>query len=102
MGIIKSTSTNNLLTEYGFSYEKRSVTGELKNCYEKTIKLSDTYYAWVAINISTSDVVIYVEFECGGEVATYNFSIDCDFDDDPEKFIDILDKEVTDYTKSYT
>lgn len=102
MGIIKSTSTNNLLTTtYGFSYEQHSVTGVLKNCYEKTIKLSNTYYAWIAVDINTSCVVIYIEFECGGEVATYNFTIDCDFNSNPEKFVDLLDEEVTNYIRLY-
>ena len=101
MGILKNTATNNALTYLGFTFERHSVTGELKNCYEKTIKLSDLYYMWVAVNIETSAVVLYIEYDCGGEVATYNFTIDCDFNENPDEFITKLDNEVTDYANMY-
>lgn len=101
MGILKNTATNNALTNIGFTFEYRSVTGELKNCYEKTIKLSDLYYMWVSVNIETSAVVLYIEYDCGGEVATYKFTIDYDFNENPDEFITKLDDEVTDYAKMY-
>lgn len=101
MGILKNTATNNALTNLGFTFERHSVTGELKNCYEKTIKLSDLYYMWVSVSIEMSMASLYIEYECGGEVATYNFLIDCDFNENPDEFITKLDNEVTDIAKMY-
>lgn len=101
MGILKNTATDNALTILGFTFEQHSVTGELTNCYEKTIRLSDLYYMWVSVNIETSTVVLYIEYDCGGEVATYKFTINCDFTENPDEFITKLDNEVTDYAKMY-
>lgn len=45
MGILQQNcNKNNVLTENGFKYKPRSVTGDLKNCFEKCIDLG-LYYA---------------------------------------------------------
>ena len=56
---------------------------------------------WVSVNIETSTVVLYIEYKCGGEVATHKFTIDCNFTENLDEFIAKLDDEITDYAKMY-
>lgn len=58
----------------GFEKKDRSVTGEIKNCYEKFIEINDLYDMYVAYNIEERKGFIYVEFECGGEVGSFPFT----------------------------
>lgn len=93
MGIL-AKSNSNILTENGFTLERC-------NSYEKFVKLSDLYDAFVTVDIVKGSVNVYVEYECGGEVATYDFIIDVDFEEDPYKFFNELDEEVTDFLAIY-
>lgn len=103
MGILSiEKQVNNILIDYGFKYKHYSVTGNLHNCYEKTIQLSTLYYAWIAVKPDTNKVFIYIEFECGGEVASYDLSLTKSFENDPQGFFAELDELVTEYTYSYT
>ncbi|SEF89778.1 hypothetical protein [Lachnospira multipara] len=92
---------NNILTRNGFVKESKSVDGRLDDVYEKCIKLLDeecSYYAYVAVNISTNDVHIYVEYDCGGEVASYDATLhESNFEENEEEFINELDRLATDY-----
>lgn len=101
MGMLKRDNGKNILTQYGFTFKERNVNGKLDNCYEKAITLSALYCAWVAVNIETSDVYIYVEYECGGEVSTFDFTLEHNFYDGQEAFFNELDEEVTDYVNSF-
>lgn len=101
MGILQQNcNTNNILTENGFKYKPRSVTGDLKNCFEKCIDLG-LYYAWVAVNINTRRVLIYVEYDCGGEVARYTTNLMHLWEDSEEAFFKELDEYVTDRLEYY-
>ena len=102
MGILFRNLKENILTKNGFKYEHRNVNGTLFNCYQKEIFLSDPYWAWVAVNIKTSKVVIYIELEAGNKVADYNFTLISKFEVYEEAFFNELDEKVTSYTKKYT
>lgn len=104
MGILRETNEteNNILTRYGFEYEQRSVTGHLKNCYEKSISLGPTYVAWVSVKTDTGEVYIYVEYECGGEVMSYESTIVANWNESESAFFDELDEYVTDTLANYT
>lgn len=93
MGIL-ARSNSNILTDNGFTLERC-------NSYEKFVKLSDLYDAFVTVDIVKGSVEVYVEYECGGEVATYNFTIRTDFEEHPNKFFNELDEEVTDFLEIY-
>lgn len=64
---IEKSKEPNILTEHNFEYVKSSCTYNLDNCYERCVKLTSLYDAWVAVKL-TGEVFIYVEYECGGEV----------------------------------
>lgn len=66
----------------GFTKKERSVTGELKNCYEKFVEINDLYDMWVSYNLEEHKGFIYVEFECGGEVESYSFDTYCEDEED--------------------
>lgn len=101
MGILQQNcNTNNILTENGFKYKPRSVTGDLKNCFEKCIDLG-LYYAWIAVNTDTRRVLIYVEYDCGGEVARYTTNLLHLWKDSEEAFFEELDEYVTDRLEYY-
>ncbi len=93
MGIL-AMSNSNILTENGFTFERC-------NTYEKCVKLSDLYDAFVTVDIVKGYVNVYVEYECGGEVATYDFTISTDFEEYPNDFFNELDEEVTDFLEIY-
>ena len=93
MGIL-ARSNSNILTDHGFEEERLNV-------YRKFVELSDLYDAWITVDLRKNSVEIYVEYECGGEVATYNFTIDADFEEYPNQFFDELDEEVTDFLAIY-
>ena len=101
MGILKQQHQDNILTRNGFTFTSSSVTGALKQCYERCIRISKTYTAWVAVNIDSGQAVIYVEYECGGQVSTYHFSLVTPYQYEPYEFFEELDKEVTDYISTY-
>lgn len=97
---------NNILTRNGFVKESKSVDGCLDDVYEKQcIRLSDkacSYYAYIAVNINTNDVHIYVEYDCGGKVASYDAVLyESNFEEDEEEFLNHLDRLVTNYLKQY-
>ena len=71
------------------------------NCYEKVVSLNSCYDAWVSVDIETSQVYIYIEYECGGEVARFDNELDTDFYVDQESFFRELDDYVTDVVSSY-
>lgn len=101
MGLLtKQHDENNILTKNGFEHENSSVTGQLQNCYEKVIEVG-SYYGWVAVNTETGNVVIYVEYECGGEVATYKYLLTTSWDDDPNGFFEELDDFATSMLEGY-
>lgn len=103
MGILfERENTNNLLTKHGFKFVRSSVTGTLSNCYEKRLTLSDLYTAWIAVQIETGKGFIYIEYDCGGEVASYDFQMDnTSYSYAPYAFFKELDEIVTEYTESY-
>lgn len=100
MGLLNNSAVkSNILTEHGFKLKDRNVTGELKNCYEKCIDLG-LYYAWISVNPATRRVIIYVEYDCGGEVARYRDNL-LHLWSDQEAFFEELDEFVTDSLKYY-
>lgn len=101
MGVLKTQNSDNILTRNGFTYTSSNVTGELKHCYERGIRVSDTYFAWVAVNPDTGEVVIYIEYDCGGQVAKTQFRLTSSYLYDSYDFFNELDTEVTDYISSY-
>ena len=102
MGILKNNSSKdkNILTENGFKYTSSSATGALQNCYERAITLDCSYVMWVAVKTDTSEVYIYVEFACGGEIASYDCQLDNSFDDE-NAFFNELDELITERAKYY-
>ena len=44
---------------------------------------------------------IYVEYDCGGEVATYTHSLRNSWDDDPDDFFEELDDFATSMLEHY-
>ena len=102
MGLLtEQRDENNILTENGFEHKSSSVTGQLNDCYEKYIGVGP-YDAWIAVNTETGNVCIYVEYACGGEVATYTHSLRNSWDDDPDDFFEELDDFATSMLKHYT
>lgn len=103
MGVLfERENTSNLLTLYGFEFVCSSVTGVLSNCYEKALVLSDFYTAWIAVQIETGKGFIYIEYDCGGEVASYDFQMEhTSYSYAPYAFFKELDEIVTEYTESY-
>lgn len=102
MGILKDyTKSDNILLANGFTRENKSVTGDLIMCYEKVIFLNSCYVAWVSVDIETSQVYVYIEYECGGGVAKFDNELDTDFYVDQESFFRELDDYVTDTVSSY-
>ena len=102
MGLLtEQRDENNILTENGFEHKGGNVTGQLDDCYEKCIGVG-TYYAWIAVNTETGHVCIYVEYDCGGEVATYTHSLRNSWDDDPDDFFEELDDFATSMLEHYT
>ena len=106
MGILekKELEPDNIFTRNGFTFESLNATGDLKNCYEKYVELSDTYSAFIAISLETGETVIYIEYECGGEVSSHSTTISLtdSFGDKRDEY-DIfkeLDEEVTYWTES--
>lgn len=99
MGLLSTARNSNILTENGFKLKDRNVTGELKNCYEKCIDLG-LYYAWISVSPATRRVIIYVEYDCGGEVARYRDNL-LHLWSDQEAFFKDLDEFVTDSLKEY-
>lgn len=102
MGILSEdlSQSKNILTEHGFKYTRSSVTGQLLNCFEKRIRFSNLYYGWVAVKTS-GEVYIYVEYECGGEVATYSEQLENKWEDSHEEFFAELDELVTGISHSW-
>ena len=102
MGILSEdlSQSKNILTEHGFKYEQSSVTGQFQNCFEKCVKFSSLYYGWVAVK-TNGDVYVYVEYECGGEVATYLEHLTNNWEDSQEEFFAELDKLVTSISYTY-
>ena len=102
MGIlVKQPKENNVLTQNDFTYKARSVNGTLTACYEKFVPLSDTYDAFVAVKPETGEVSIYVEYECGGEVASFVIVLTASYSENPDEFFEELDNEVTELTAFY-
>ena len=106
MGILKENKKEeiNILTENGFEYGDHSIDYDLHSCYEKCVKLSEdenSYYAWVSVNICNGDVHIYVEYDCGGKIASIDTNIDVNFEENQQEFFEKLDEEVTELLKSY-
>lgn len=97
---------DNILTRNGFVKESGSIDGQLDDVYEKQcVKLSDeefSYYAYVAVNVNTNDVHMYVEYDCGGEVASYDATLyESNFEEDEKEFFEHLDSLVTNYLQQY-
>lgn len=103
MGILSEdlSQSKNILTEHGFKYTRSSVTGQLRNCFEKRIRFSSLYYGWVAVKVTTGEVYVYVEYECGGEVATYSEQLENKWEDSQEEFFTELDELVTGISHSW-
>ncbi len=102
MGILTdSVDKNNILTQNNFKYKSSSCTGELNNCYERCISLTDCYDAWVAVKTDTGEVFTYVEYDCGGEVESIYDHIYINFEDLPRQFFEKLDEIVTDIYERY-
>ena len=101
MGLLEEQrDENNILTKNGFKHKGSSVTGQLDDCYEKCIGVG-SYYAWIAVNTETGNVAIYVEYDCGGEVATYTYSLRNSWNDDPDDFFEELDDFATSMLEHY-
>ena len=102
MGILAdSTDKNNILTQNKFKYKSSSCMGELNNCYERCISLTDCYDAWIAVKTDTGEVFIYVEHNCGSEVKAIYDYIYTDFKDSPRQFFEKLDEIVTNVYERY-
>lgn len=103
MGILTEPSRpDNILTKNGFKHKASSVNGALTDCYEKFVPLSDLYDAFVAVKPKTGEVSIYVEFECGGKVASFKTVLIASYSANPHEFFEELDEEVTGFTAFYT
>ncbi len=91
------------LIRKGYSFENSNADGTLKNCYEKYMSLSSIYSAFVSIylNDDKADIHIYVEYECGGYVNTYDGVIHADIDENPDEFFKELDEFINDSLKYY-
>lgn len=97
---------DNILMRNGFVKESQSIDGYLDDVYEKQcIRLSDkdcSYYAYVAVNVNTNNVHMYIEYDCGGEVASYDATLyESNFEENEEEFFNHLDYLVTDYLQQY-
>jgi hypothetical protein len=102
MGILAETpKSGDILAQNGFTHETKSVNGALTDCYERCVSLSDLYDAFIAVKPETGEVSIYVEYECGGEVASFDTELTASYSMDPEGFFKELDDEVTELTSSY-
>lgn len=99
MGLLAKQSENNILIQNGFKHKASSVTGYLRDCYEKCIDLNQ-YCAWVAVNVKTGNVYIYVEYDCGGEIATYTHNMDASWNNE-DAFFEELDNFTTDKLQQY-
>ena len=102
MGILKENISGNILERNGFTKEVANVNAQLMDCYEKGVALNSTYYAYVAVNCNSSDVYIYIEYNCGGYYAAEEPCISVDYNQDPQRFFDELDEYVTDLAKRLT
>ena len=101
MGLLENkTSDENILTKHGFKFKTSSVTGHFKNCYEKTIALDSSYVMWVAVKTDTSEVFIYIEYDCGGEIASREYALDNTFSNE-RAFFEELDDIVTMVAEEY-
>lgn len=100
MGLLKETSTDNILIKNGFESRDESIVGTLKFCYTKFIPVSSLYDAFVSVDLD-GNVEIYVEYECGGEVSTIHTHINTDWDYDEEGFFNELDKTATFFLETY-
>lgn len=87
--MLESEETSNILTEHGFTFERSSITGKLDNCYEKRI-IDDIDSYWIAVKITTGEVVIYHEYECGGEIDTRMEQINTKWSDSQSEFYEEL------------
>ena len=102
MGVLSQIRNNsNILEKHGFEYTDRSATYELYNCWETTINLPKcNYCAWIAVDTNSLEVVIYVEYDCGGEITTMRDSLTTSFDNQTAFFKE-LDMLVTNLLKPY-
>lgn len=98
MGILIG-ECNNIFLKNGFTYEKHNVLHNIHNCYEKCVSLSDTYDAWISINTDSGKGFIYVEYECGGEVTSYDVELDDNLSTDA--MFEKLDEFATNMLSSY-
>lgn len=95
MGLLEmpTNQQSNILTKHGFTLEKSNVINTLHCCYERVIDLG-LYQAWLSVVTATGDVCIYVEYNCGGEVARYTTVLKAKWLESHEDFF----KELDDYT----
>ncbi len=103
MGIlVDSLDKSNILTEHDFKHKGFSRKCKLYDCYERCIRLTDHYVAWIAVQINTGIVSICVDYVCGDKVKDYNERIEIKWEDSPEQFFEKLDDIVTNIYKSYS
>jgi len=103
MGILDSENIcpANILLKHGFEYTERNVTGQLTNCYERCLKLSSDFYGYVAVSTVTREVFIYVEWACGGEIASYETTLTSNWYNEKE-FFEELDAYATTMLEEYS
>lgn len=99
MGILKENTSVNILERNGFTKEVANVNALLLDCYEKYVSLTPLYDAYVAVNCNSSDVYIYIEYNCGGYYAAEEPCMSIEYNQDPQRFFDELDEYVTDLAK---
>lgn len=82
----------NYLIKSGFIY-KKFVCGDNYG-YQRTFCVDDgLYYTWIHCDLENLKLNIYKEYDCGGEVASYNCDIPTDLieNDYVDEFINWLD-----------
>ena len=103
MGVLLGSRSSGL-ESYGFKHVTSSVDGTLKDCYEKCVYLSDAYCAWVAVRPEfkeDDEVYIYVEYACGGFVASYSPILHHKYYGESQEFLYELDDYVTELAEDY-
>ena len=98
MGIILKTQVdeNSYLTNYGFKKDEPYI-------YSRWYRLNSLYDMLVTVNILSERVNFYIEYNCGGEVASEDISWADEHIsiEDEKSFIEWLDEEATEFAEVY-
>ncbi len=97
----KDSIDRHWILDYGFEKESRTVLGQPCQ-YETCIRSkSGLYCIWVGVDFESLLIHTYVEYECGGEVASHMADFgDVDVDHE-DTFMAALDELVGGYLELY-